>query len=252
MDGLGKSLYPAVLVNYTTKKLNLYRFRARLASTTLNKKAKKCKTPTEFLELANHIFINPPLKYVGWPISPAQVLQEIEALLNIVNQHKIDIMLEIGTCSGGTLFLFSHILNGNAKLISLDMPQGDFGAGYKDYKMPFYTNFAHGNQTVHLVRADSHSKASLKKIEGLLKGVKLDFLFIDGDHTYEGVKKDFEMYSPLVRKGGLIAFHDIAIHTTESGCNVHQFWEEIKCSYKYEELIKDVNQKWAGIGVLYP
>jgi hypothetical protein len=30
----------------------------------------------------------------------------------------------------------------------------------------------------------------------------VDFLFIDGDHTYEGVKKDFEMYSPLVRREG--------------------------------------------------
>jgi predicted O-methyltransferase YrrM len=38
---------------------------------------------------------------------------------------------------------------------------------------------------------------------------RLDFLFIDGDHTYEGVKQDFEMYTPLVRKGGLVAMHDI-------------------------------------------
>jgi predicted O-methyltransferase YrrM len=49
----------------------------------------------------------------------------------------------------------------------------------------------------------------LRKIEGILKGRKVDFLFIDADHSYEGVKKDFEMYSPLVRKGGIIAFHDI-------------------------------------------
>jgi predicted O-methyltransferase YrrM len=42
-----------------------------------------------------------------------------------------------------------------------------------------------------------------------LKDNKVDFLFIDADHSYEGVKKDFEMYSPLVRKGGIIAFHDI-------------------------------------------
>jgi cephalosporin hydroxylase len=250
--GLGKSLYPAVIVNYTTEKLNLYRFRARLASATLNKKAKKCKTPTEFIKLANQIFISPPLKYVGWPIAPAQVAQEIEALLNIIGQRKINTMLEIGTWNGGTLFLFSHMINGNAMLISLDMPQGEFGGGYEDYKIPIYTNFAQDNQTVHLVRADSHSKASLHKIEAILKGAKLDFLFIDGDHTYDGVKKDFEMYSPLLRKGGLIAFHDICVHTVESGCNVHPFWEEIKHAYKYEELISDVNQKWAGIGLLYP
>jgi predicted O-methyltransferase YrrM len=46
----------------------------------------------------------------------------------------------------------------------------------------------------------------------VLNEQNLDFLFIDGDHTYKGVKEDFEMYSPLVRKGGVIAFHDITKH----------------------------------------
>ncbi|MEO0196406.1 MAG: class I SAM-dependent methyltransferase [candidate division WOR-3 bacterium] len=43
----------------------------------------------------------------------------------------------------------------------------------------------------------------------MLGNSKLDFLFIEGNHSYEGVKMDFEMYFPLVRKGGIIAFHDI-------------------------------------------
>jgi len=34
------------------------------------------------------------------------------------------------------------------------------------------------------------------------------FVFIDADHTYEGCKADFEAWSPLVRSGGEIAFHD--------------------------------------------
>ena len=36
----------------------------------------------------------------------------------------------------------------------------------------------------------------------------IGFLFIDGDHRYEGVKKDFELYSPKVKVDGIIAFHD--------------------------------------------
>jgi len=35
-----------------------------------------------------------------------------------------------------------------------------------------------------------------------------DFIFIDGDHTYEAVKKDFEDWYPLTKPGGFIAFHD--------------------------------------------
>ncbi|MBS1580115.1 MAG: class I SAM-dependent methyltransferase [Bacteroidetes bacterium] len=39
----------------------------------------------------------------------------------------------------------------------------------------------------------------------------IDFIFIDGDHSYEGVKKDFELYAPKLSKDGILAFHDARI-----------------------------------------
>lgn len=36
----------------------------------------------------------------------------------------------------------------------------------------------------------------------------LDFVYIDGDHSYEGIKRDVEAYYPLVKKGGVIGGHD--------------------------------------------
>jgi hypothetical protein len=38
--------------------------------------------------------------------------------------------------------------------------------------------------------------------------IKIDFLFIDGDHSYEGVKKDFELYSNILSENGIIMLHD--------------------------------------------
>ncbi len=38
--------------------------------------------------------------------------------------------------------------------------------------------------------------------------IKIDFLHIDADHTFEGVKKDFELYSKIMNKGGIITIHD--------------------------------------------
>lgn len=38
--------------------------------------------------------------------------------------------------------------------------------------------------------------------------IKIDVLFIDGDHSYEGVKKDFELYSKLLSENGVILLHD--------------------------------------------
>lgn len=38
--------------------------------------------------------------------------------------------------------------------------------------------------------------------------IKIDFLFIDGDHSYEGVKQDFELYSTILSEKGVIMLHD--------------------------------------------
>ena len=59
------------------------------------------------------------------------------------------------------------------------------------------------------------------------------------------------MYSSLVKKGGIIAFHDIVKHLPGSRCHVNKYWNEIKCNYQFLEIIEDFNQNWAGIGVLY-
>ena len=40
------------------------------------------------------------------------------------------------------------------------------------------------------------------------RDIKVDYLHIDADHTYEGVKKDFELYSPLMNENGIISIHD--------------------------------------------
>lgn len=53
--------------------------------------------------------------------------------------------------------------------------------------------------------ADTASRAAFAIAEA--KG-PYDLLFIDADHTYEGVARDFTRYSPLVSPGGIIAFHD--------------------------------------------
>jgi cephalosporin hydroxylase len=104
---------------------------------------------------------------------------------------------------------------------------------------------------IYLLRRDSHDPKTLEEVKGILDGQKVDFLFIDGDHTYNGVKQDFEMYSPLVKEGGIIAFHDIVCHDPSENVGVPEFWNLIKNKYKHLEIVYDWNQKWAGIGVLY-
>ena len=190
-------------------------------------------------------------KFLGIHIKPAQVKDEIKELSCQLQKRRLETILEIGTENGGTLFLFSHTASPNATLISIDLPGGPFGGGYPRWKIPLYKSFAKKSQRLYLIRADSHDPKTLAEVKAILGDKKLDFLFIDGDHTFEGIKMDFEMYSPLVRRRGPIAFYDIVEHPPETVCEVSRFWNEIKHNYKYTEIVKDWNQKWAGIGVLY-
>jgi predicted O-methyltransferase YrrM len=242
---------PLVMIDFFSDKLSLSSFRGRLAASVLNKKAKKCIQPIDHINLSFDIFRHVPLKYIGWPIAPGQVKQEIQTLLYILSERNIHAMLEIGTSLGGTLYLFTRVVDSSARIISLDLPGGNFGGGYEHFKIPFFTNFSRDNQKIYLVRADSHLPTSLSAVKSILKGQKLDFLFIDADHTYEGVKMDFLMYSPLVRKGGLIALHDIVKAPSELVGEVNRFWNETRHAHAHQEIINSPYQKTAGIGVIY-
>lgn len=183
-------------------------------------------------------------------IEPLQVRTELHAFASLIAERRPKTVLEIGTCRGGTLFVLSRLSHAEATIVSIDLPNGEFGGGYKWFRLPFFKAFAGRSQKISLLRADSHDPANVERVRRILDGRNLDLLFIDGDHTYAGVKADFEMYSPLV-KHGIIALHDIARHPASSGAEVSVFWEEIKSNFASSEIIDDPSQGWAGIGILY-
>lgn len=106
---------------------------------------------------------------------------------------------------------------------------------------------------IYLWEHDSHTPDTLHKVEGLLDWQPtIDFLFIDGDHSYEGVKKDFEMYAPLVKKGGVIVFHDALYHADKTE-EVDIFWNELKETLKFTEpkpIEIKASKNSTGIGVI--
>jgi len=188
---------------------------------------------------------------LGIKIKPAQVWEEIFYLLNILKDIKPKYLMEIGTFMGGTLFLFCQVADPNAVIISVDLPYGRFGGGYPKWRIPLYKSFVKYNQKLHLLRLNSHDFKTFKLVQNILNNQLLDFLFIDGDHSYEGVKLDFEMYGPLVRKGGIIAFHDIVPGPEKHVGGVPIFWKEIKSQFKTLEIVKDWNRGKAGIGIIF-
>jgi len=75
-------------------------------------------------------------------------------------------------------------------------------------------------------------------------------MFIDADHSYEAVYSDFDMYAPMVVKGGVIALHDIKQQDSRPGYGVWRLWQQIqRAGYKTQEL--QVIGDGKGIGVIY-
>lgn len=203
-------------------------------------------------------------------------------------------VLEIGTKFGGTFYIWNKLnevfgrdqehwshLGWTDSCISIDMSDGGFHGGISEEEMDkrdlwFQERF----DNCHFIRGDSHDNITSSRLCEILfnknwndidvwtdKYKQLDFLFIDGDHSYEGVKKDFDMYSPFVKKGGIIAFHDVVISERHHSRNVYvgEFWKDLtkvrnsenpnQCMidgnwYSIHEFIGSNDQDWAGIGVL--
>ena len=182
-------------------------------------------------------------------IKPQQMKSEIKQLIELLKPQKLRVIIEIGTMKGGTLFLFSKIAVNNAIIISIDLPRAKFGGGYPKYRIPLYSGFASQNQRIFLIRADSHLQSTFKKVQNILKDKKVDLLYIDGDHTYTGVKNDFQMYKFFLGKQGNVVFHDI-VQVPDQYVDVHKFWNEIKQEYEFKEIVEDWDQKRAGIGYI--
>ena len=182
-------------------------------------------------------------------IHAVQVRSEIMPLAELLQTLSPKNIVEIGTFKGGTLFVWCRS-NPQAELfVSIDLPGGEYGGGYDPRRQRLYKEFIadRAHTKMVLVQADSHLAGTLETLKTALQGRPIDFLYIDGDHTYNGVKKDYDMYSPLVRKGGVVAFHDIV--TRSRNCGVHQLWDELKQTRRTREFVGDGSNK--GIGMAF-
>ncbi|MFW5929581.1 MAG: class I SAM-dependent methyltransferase, partial [Halobacteriota archaeon] len=187
----------------------------------------------------------------------------------------------IGTLRGGTFYIWSRYLDSAEHLVSLDLP----GRDLKRRRDDMLEEFAPSKQ-VDVVRGNSHDEDVYREVADVFdvdvtengdvdpESTGVDFLFVDGDHSYEGVKQDFEDYSRLVNDGGVVAFHDIVPHADSwSECrrrlkqhddleerhvgvghpewDVAGYWDEISGSYETEEIVAHPAQAGKGIGVVY-
>jgi predicted O-methyltransferase YrrM len=190
---------------------------------------------------------------IGWLIRKTgaqQKLSEVAPFLALVGHPST--IVEIGAGRGGMLALFCAVASDDATIVSVDLEAGPFGEGVSDAELRSRAA-AKPNQKLHLVRGNSRDPHIVEQVSTLTpNGIEL--LFVDGDHTYEGVSEDYRLYSPLVSPGAIIAFHDILPHTTSPECQVDLFWRE-QAGWEKREIVSadelfDDGGTWGGIGIL--
>ena len=167
---------------------------------------------------------------------------ELAQMLKLVEGK--DSLLEIGSNFGGTLKRMASVMNKGARIVSVDLAADDTPSFLNPQASLRDTcrKIALVGGNVELFLGNSHNEEVKKKVSNF---APYDFVFIDGDHSYEGVKKDWEDYGPM---GRIVGFHDIGGGVTD----VVKFWTELKCTTKYrtEEFISDHEKKF-GIGIVY-
>lgn len=135
--------------------------------------------------------------------------QQSEGLLNLIMYLSPTVdktMIEIGSFVGESTVLFAQTFK---SVIAID----PFLEGYDDADPTSYLfEFKNVYQT-YLERTGDHKNiqtivSTSDDAISQLRGSKYDFIYIDGLHTYEGVKRDIENYLPLVKSGGHIGGHD--------------------------------------------
>lgn len=183
----------------------------------------------------------------GYSLYMPQEKEEITQLAKFVYELQPKVVVEIGTKFGGTFKIWNEITN--AKTISIDLVAGIHGGVTRDdvdNRNKSFINL-YGSRC-NFIEGDSHQDLTYDLLINILKGQKIDFLFIDGDHTYEGVKQDYEMYKELVSDNGYIAFHDINDTQRHRDRNVYvgKLWNELIG----EKIEFNIKADWAGIGVI--
>lgn len=183
---------------------------------------------------------------------PLQKRSEVLRLTELVRELRPAAVCEIGAAGGGTAFLFAHAAADEADIVSVDL---EFGRARREA----VRLFARARQRLVCVQGDSHEVATVNAVQATLAGRPVDLLYIDGDHSFEGVAADFRLYTPLVRPGGLVVLHDIVpdfrtrygIETSSDTGGVPRFWEQVKRSgAEVTEIVEDEAQDGYGIGVL--
>ena len=204
----------------------------------LEERAARCRTEEDWFDFAGQVFPS------------HQIRTEIMGFVRLARSIEPRTVVELGTAEGGTHFLLGATLPSVTTKVAVDLFVQNTRLLRKFMRPECRQAFVEGS---------SYAPETVEAVRRTLAGTPIDVLFIDGDHTYDGARADFERYAPLVRPGGLIAFHDImpdfqtrfGRSTGRWAGDVPKLWQEVQPRFAETwEFVEDRAQDGLGIGAL--
>ena len=161
----------------------------------------------------------------------------------VIRELKPQTFVELGVHNGFSYFVGCQAIKEcglSAKAFAVDHWEGDSQAGLFDDSV---------YQDVLKVNAKYSDFSTLIKSSFLdaLKNFNeesIDLLHIDGFHSYESVKQEFQTWLPKMSINGVILLHDI--HVRRNTFGVYKFWQEVKEKFKTIEFVGS-----HGLGVVF-
>ena len=200
----------------------------------------------ESIEKDDIAFLATVLQPSVWKIeslTPTAWGGHIPFLFSLVTLMKPRVYTELGSYNGASFFAACQAIRKNniqGKAVAIDLWQGDEHAGY--YGEAVFNSFKHILSTRYF-DVGEYLRMSFDEASKLFENSSIDLLHIDGLHTYEAVKNDYETWRSKLTDNGVIIFHDTNVF--ERGFGVYQLWDEIRedgTSYNFKHT--------HGLGVL--
>lgn len=161
--------------------------------------------------------------------SPEQLVHAMLYFARLPEKQRIRTYLEVGIWTGWTASLLSTFLR-------RFVPPAHFGGWAVDTDLGHVSNAAsailRANNITSILRSDlSHAWYRLSRRK------PIDLCFIDADHTYDGVRRDYELFAPICRH---MMFHDIADFDVGAfqGGGVPRFWADVKANLERDRWLE--------------
>ena len=179
-----------------------------------------------------------------------QVYEEILTFSYWMAGFKPNNILEIGF-KGSTFHIFSELSTGKKAAVDIF----DDGRIKTAHYMMYGEDFK-------LFIEDSQTEETRDKVKEFCS--EYDLIFIDGNHTYDAVMRDFELYKELLSPRGFVVFHDIDpehVFKDNYGGEVYRFWEDLDYGSKTNIITTkssgkitcfDKKERFGGIGLWQP